>query len=50
MRDADGRRHCDRCDVILTKGNNKCGYEICDKCNEYLEKYVESQPKKESEE
>lgn len=49
MMDKDGKRYCDRCGKNLTKANNKCGYEICDKCNEYLEKYVKNQPKKESE-
>jgi hypothetical protein len=33
-------RHCDCCGVLLTKENNKCGYEICDKCNEGLERYI----------
>ena len=33
----NGKRYCDRCGKILTRDNNKCGYEICDKCNEYLE-------------
>ena len=33
-------RECDRCGVVLTKENNKCGYELCDKCNEELEKQV----------
>ena len=32
------KRYCDRCGVELTKKNNKCGYELCDKCNEDLEK------------
>lgn len=50
MLDKDGKRHCDRCGVKLTKRNNKFRLEICDKCNEYLEEFVESQPKKESEE
>ena len=36
----NGHRYCDRCGVILTKANNKCGYEICDRCNEWLEEYV----------
>lgn len=30
-------RHCDCCGVLLTKENNKCGYELCDECNERLE-------------
>ena len=30
-------RYCDCCGVLLTKKNNKCGYELCDKCNEGLE-------------
>lgn len=37
MTDKNGLRYCDRCGVILTRDNNKCGYEICDKCNEWLE-------------
>ena len=36
MTEKDGFRYCDRCGVLLTKDNNKCGYEICDKCNEWL--------------
>jgi hypothetical protein len=32
----NGKRYCDRCGVELTKENNKCGYELCDKCNEWL--------------
>ena len=36
MTETDGFRYCDRCGVLLTKDNNKCGYEICDKCNEWL--------------
>ena len=31
-------RYCDRCGVKLTEENNTCGYDICDKCNEELEK------------
>ena len=38
MTDTDGFRYCDRCGVLLTKDNNKCGYEICDKCNDWLER------------
>ena len=37
MKDGYGR-YCDRCGVELTAKNNKCGYEICDKCNQELEK------------
>ena len=33
-----GKRYCDRCGKILTRDNNKCGYEVCDQCNEYLER------------
>lgn len=44
MRDIDGHRHCDRCGVILTRKNNKCGYEICDKCNEALDDLVKNKP------
>ena len=37
MKEKNGNRYCDRCGVLLTKDNNKRGFEICDKCNEYLE-------------
>ena len=30
---------CDCCGVELTETNNECGYCICDKCNEELERY-----------
>lgn len=40
MTESNGKRYCDRCGIPLTKDNNKCGYEICDKCNEWLERYV----------
>lgn len=43
--DIDGHRHCDRCGTILTRENNKCGYEICDKCNEYLDNLVKNKPR-----
>ena len=43
MIETDGNHYCDRCGTLLTKDNNKCGYEICDKCNEYLEKYIEKE-------
>lgn len=43
MIETDGNHYCDRCGVMLVKSNNKCGYEICDKCNEYLEKYIEKE-------
>ena len=33
-------RHCDCCGVLLTEENNKCGYELCDECNEELERYM----------
>lgn len=36
----NGKRYCDRCGILLTRKNNKCGYEICDKCNEILDKQV----------
>lgn len=42
----NGIRYCDRCGVILTRENNKCGYELCDKCNEYLEKEVKEESDK----
>lgn len=48
MTDTDGYRYCDRCGVLLSKDNNRCGYELCDECNEKLERYMEEQ--KESEE
>ena len=34
------KRYCDRCGVLLTNENNTFCYEICDKCNEELEKEV----------
>lgn len=42
MTDKNGLRYCDRCGVILTRDNNKCGYELCDKCNEWLEEWERS--------
>lgn len=33
-----GKRYCDCCGIKLNKANNKCGYELCDKCNERLER------------
>ena len=30
-------RLCDCCGALLTEDNNKCGYELCDECNERLE-------------
>lgn len=41
------QRYCDRCGVELTEDNNKCGYELCDKCNKELEEMV--RPKIENE-
>lgn len=38
MKDIDGKRYCDRCGVLLDRNNNKCGFEICDKCNDEIEK------------
>lgn len=38
MLESDGQRYCDRCGVLLTEQNNKCGYELCDECNEWLDK------------
>ena len=35
MKDNNGR-YCDRCGVKLTEKNNKCGYDLCDPCNEIL--------------
>lgn len=40
MIESNGYRYCDRCGILLTKHNNKCGYELCDKCNDELEQYV----------
>jgi hypothetical protein len=40
MIEPNGNRYCDRCGVFLTKENNKCSYEICDTCNEWLEQHV----------
>lgn len=37
-----GEHYCDRCGVLLTKDNNKCGYELCDECNEWLEEYMKT--------
>lgn len=37
-----GIRYCDCCGIPLNRKNNKCGYEICDKCNEQLEERVKS--------
>ena len=34
-------RHCDCCGVLLIEENNKCGYELCDECNERLEQSME---------
>ena len=40
----NGIRRCDCCGVPLTKDNNKCGYNLCDRCNDYLEqKYGKEQ-------
>lgn len=33
-------RYCDRCGVMLNKNNNKCGFELCDNCNDELERSV----------
>ena len=45
----DGR-HCDRCGVLLTRKNNKCGFELCDNCNDAIELEVkEEQESRESE-
>ena len=41
----DVLRHCDRCGAILTRKNNKCGFEICDRCNDCLEKQVKNEPR-----
>ncbi len=40
MRERDGR-HCDRCGALLTRKNNRCGFELCDTCNDELEKAYE---------
>lgn len=39
MRERDGR-HCDRCGGLLTRKNNRCGFELCDTCNDALELQV----------
>lgn len=39
------KRYCDRCGVELTKKNNKCGYELCDKCNDSLEQDLKNKIK-----
>ena len=49
MLEQDGKRYCDRCGVPLTKENNKCGYEICDTCNDYLENYMREKNEREIE-
>ena len=41
MRERDGR-HCDRCGVLLTRKNNRCGFELCDTCNDALELQVKT--------
>ena len=35
-----GVRYCDCCGIKLNRNNNKCGYELCDRCNEQLEDKV----------
>ena len=40
QRDSNRPRHCDCCGVLLTEENNTCGYELCDECNEELERYI----------
>lgn len=47
MTEQNGIRYCDRCGVELTTSNNKCGYDICDKCNKYLEKQIKENEKME---
>ena len=42
MTSKDGR-FCDRCGKPLTRSNNKSGYEICDSCNEILDKQVKAE-------
>ena len=37
MLEKNGMRYCDRCGVLLTKENNKCGYELCDACDKVVE-------------
>lgn len=34
------KRFCDCCGVQLNNNNNKCGFELCDKCNEKLEENI----------
>lgn len=36
----NGVRYCDCCGIKLNSNNNKCGYELCDRCNERLEDKV----------
>lgn len=45
MIDTDGYRYCDRCGVLLSKDNNRCGYELCDECNEELERIWKNRKK-----
>lgn len=40
MMKENGLRFCDRCGVLLRPDNNKKGFEICDECNEWLERTV----------
>ena len=37
---SNGVRECDRCGVVLHRDNNKCGYELCDRCNAELEERI----------
>ncbi len=43
----DGKHCCDRCGCVLTSENNKCGYELCDSCNDILEIQVKHTKKEE---
>ena len=36
-------RYCDCCGKVLTKENNKCGYNICDNCNADMRKESEEE-------
>ena len=44
-----GKRYCDRCGILLTRDNNKCGYELCDSCNAWFEQIVKADREAEEE-
>lgn len=39
----NGIRYCDCCGIKLNRNNNKCGYELFDRCNEQLEAKVKAE-------